>query len=74
MTHLKKWRVFAPLGLVLVGSGVSIVAWTAERRVAGVPFGDWFFWGTLGLALLNAGLAFFGESIKQRLLYELGRP
>lgn len=74
MTHLQKWRLFAPLGLVLVGCGVSVVAWTSERRIVGVPFWDWFVWGTTGLVLLNAGLVFFGESIKQRLLHELGRP
>lgn len=72
MTHLMKWRTFAPLGLTLVGFGVSVVSHTVERRVAGASFGDWFVWGTAGLILLNAGLALFGESIKHRVLFELG--
>ncbi len=73
MTNLQAWRIFAPLGLVLVGAGVSVVAWTAESRIMGVGFWTWFVWGTVGLALLNAGLAFFGESVKHRLLHELDR-
>lgn len=71
MTHLTKWRTFAPLGLTLVGFGVSVVSHTVERRISGAPFWDWFVWGTAGLILLNAGLTFFGESIKHRVLYDL---
>jgi uncharacterized membrane protein HdeD (DUF308 family) len=32
--------------------------------------GGWFWFGLIGLILLNAGLALFGEAVKHRALYE----
>lgn len=73
MNHKRRWQLYAPLGLALIGFGVSIVGYAVERRTLGVTLSDWFFWGTAGLIVLNAGVACFGEAVKHRVLLELGR-
>lgn len=65
--HFEKWNTFAPLGLLLIGLGVSLVGHANSRKAAGK---GWFVLGTLGLIVLNAGVAIFGESVKARALYE----
>ena len=66
-------KIFAPLGLALIGFGVSVTAHAAELRIAKAPFWTWFWRGTLGLVILNSGVAFFGEAVKRQVLDELGR-
>ena len=66
-------KIFAPLGLALIGFGVSVTAHAAELRVAKAPFWTWFWRGTVGLVILNSGVAFFGEAVKRQVLDELGR-
>jgi hypothetical protein len=73
VNHKRRWQLYAPLGLALIGFGVSIVGYAVERRTLGVALGDWFFWGTVGLITLNAGVACFGEAVKHRVLLELRR-
>ena len=63
----EKWNRFSPLGLLLIGLGLSIVSDAALSKGRGK---GWFFKGTLGLILTNAGIAIFGEAIKNRTLYE----
>lgn len=72
MDHLHKWRWFAPLGLALIGFGISVVGYAVELRTLSASAATWFAWGTAGLVLLNAGVACFGEAVKQRVLYDLG--
>ncbi len=63
-----KWLVFSPLGLTLVGLGLSLTLEAARLKSAGEL---WFWLGTLGLGVVNAGLAFFGDGLKSRVLLEL---
>jgi hypothetical protein len=63
-----KWLVFSPLGLTLVGFGLSLTLEAARLKTAGEP---WFWLGTIGLCVVNSGLAFFGDGIKSRVLLEL---
>ncbi|GAB4198841.1 MAG: hypothetical protein OHK0022_18590 [Roseiflexaceae bacterium] len=70
MSDKQRWLIFSPLGLVLVGLGVSVVGDAVARKSQGEP---WFVRGTLGLSLLNAGLSVFGDAVKARVLYELGQ-
>lgn len=63
----EKWNRFSPLGLLLIGLGLSIIGDAALSKGRGK---GWFIKGTLGLILTNAGIAIFGEAIKNRTLYE----
>lgn len=70
--HLRLWRFSAPAGLALIGFGVCVVGYAAQRRILDWPLLDRVFWETLGLVVLNSGVACFGEAVKHRALYELG--
>lgn len=68
MTHRMKWMLFSPLGLTVIGLGVSLTGEAIRAKGAGEP---WFWLGTLGLVVLNAGVAVFGDGVKSRVLMEL---
>ena len=63
-----KWLVFAPLGLSLIGFGLSVTLEANRLKTIGEP---WFALGTLGLVILNAGVAVFGDAVKCRAIIEL---
>ncbi len=67
MNHRTKWLSFAPLGLTLTGLGLTVALDASNRKARG---DGWFWQGTLGLVLFNAGLSVFGESVKARVRYE----
>lgn len=71
--HYEKWSEFAPLGLVLVGLGLAVTLQAAQARANKRGFLRWFIGGTLGLVIFNSGLAYFGEAVKERALYEAKR-
>lgn len=73
MDHKKRWLVLSPLGLALIGFGASVTLYAGELRVQDAGFWAWFSWGTLGLVILNSGVACFGEAVKHRVLLELRR-
>ncbi len=68
--HYQQWSDLMPRGMILIGAGASIVAWAATLRASGKPFWAWLFAGLLGLIVLNTGVAFFGDAVKHRALYE----
>lgn len=70
--HYRVWWQLAPLGLLLVGAGVSVPIDAGARKARGA--GGWILEGTAGLVALNAGLSLFGEAVKRRALYDLGSP
>lgn len=65
----RKWLLMAPLGLVLIGWGLSLFGEAAARKYAQADFWDWFLYGTLSLAVFNAGLSVFGEAVVCRSRY-----
>ena len=49
-----RWLSLVILGLLLNGTGLSLLAWAGHQKfVAG---GEWFWPGTLALVLCNAGI------------------
>jgi hypothetical protein len=68
MNHRMKWMLFSPLGLTIIGLGVSLTGEAIRAKSAGE---GWFWLGTLGLVVLNAGVAVFGDGVKSRGLMEL---
>jgi hypothetical protein len=73
MTSFQKWRLFAPLGLATIGLGASLLGHSVQIKTEGAATLTWFVWGTVSLAVLNAGIAIFGDAVKHRVLYELRR-
>jgi hypothetical protein len=62
-----KWLIMAPLGLLLLGSGLSMVGEAIIRKRDGKP---WFAFGTVALIVFNAGVSIFGDAVKHRVLLE----
>lgn len=71
MTHKTKWLLFAPLGLVTVGAGASMVHWAGSLKDRNVPTKQWLAAGTAALVVFNAGLSLFGQSVIERVLHEV---
>jgi len=68
--HHKKWKLLAPLGLVLIGLGVSLVGEAILLKGSEATFWSWFSMGTFSLVVLNAGICVFGDAVKHRGHYE----
>jgi hypothetical protein len=66
-----KWLTLAPTGLVLLGSGVSLIGEALHLKIAQAGFWEWFGWGTLALVVFNAGVVVFGEAVKCRVMHEM---
>ena len=71
--HLRTWKRYAPLGLLTVGFGASLLGESIIMKGTGAKSWKWFAVGTASLACLNAGLCFFGEAVKHRALHDLKR-
>jgi hypothetical protein len=69
--HYEKWDTLAPRGLALIGLGLSITGQAISVKSRGRGFLRWFLLGTLGLIVVNSGVALFGEAVKHRALYEM---
>jgi hypothetical protein len=71
MTHKKKWLLFAPAGLVVIGFGSCLVQWAASKKERGAPPGEWVVAGTLALSVFNAGISLFGRGVAESVLYQV---
>lgn len=58
--------VLAPVGLALVGAGLSVSIDAAVRRSGGAGARRWVGQGTVGLVVLNTGLSVFGDAVRRR--------
>lgn|GEM_PF-516208 len=63
-----QWAKKAPLGLLLVGLGLSITGHAINQKSLGKP---WFWWGTIGLIIVNSGISVVGDAIRHRTLMDL---
>ena len=71
MTHKKKWLLFAPSGLMVIGFGSCLVQWAAAKKERGESTTDWVVAGTVALCVLNAGVSLFGRGVAESVLYQV---
>lgn len=71
MTHKSKWLIFAPVGLLVIGAGASMVHWAGSLKDRKVPALQWLAAGTAALAVLNAGISLFGQGVVESVLHEV---
>ncbi|MDW8298864.1 MAG: hypothetical protein RML95_05965 [Anaerolineae bacterium] len=68
---LSAWWWMAPLGLTIIGFGLSLTGQAIIAKSKGKSFWHWFGLGTLGLTVLNSGVSIFGDAVKRRTLLAL---
>jgi len=56
--------------LILIGFGLSLFGQSVIYKSHGESLRKWFWWGTLSLVVVNAGVCVFGDAVKQRVIYE----
>lgn len=67
INHHKRWLIRAPLGLVLTGFGLALVAEAALLKYDGAPVMHWVLAGTAALVVFNSGLSIFGSAVIARI-------
>ncbi len=67
-TKIKTWLWQAPLGLVLVGAGLSMAIDAGTYKANGQP---WFWYGSFALVVFNTGLCVFGGAVIKRVKDEM---
>lgn len=66
--EIKSWFWQAPVGLILVGAGLSMAIDAGTNKANGQ---SWFWYGTLALVIFNSGLCVFGDAIVKRVKDEM---
>jgi len=66
----KQWLIKAPLSLILIGMGISMVVEAGFLKHSGADTWDWVLAGTGALIIFNAGVCVFGDAVKHRAHYE----
>ena len=72
--HKKRWLIFAPLGLVLIGAGLSMAIDAGFYRMKGATTINWVLYGTGALIVFNTGLSFFGRAIIEKIKHDQDNP
>lgn len=72
--HKKRWLIFAPLGLVFIGAGLSMAIDAGFYQMDGAATINWVLYGTAALIVFNAGLSFFGQAIIERIKHDQEKP
>ncbi|MEB3254952.1 MAG: hypothetical protein VKJ05_01060 [Synechococcaceae cyanobacterium] len=57
-----RWYVKAQLGVLLLPAGLCVFGEAVIRKAFQPERGPWFWYGTLGLILINAGVGLMVES------------
>lgn len=65
-----KWLVEVVGGLLLIGFGLSLFGQSVIYKSKGEAVRKWFWWGTVSLIVINAGICIFGDAVKNRIVYE----
>ncbi|MEL6823212.1 MAG: hypothetical protein AAFP70_15740 [Calditrichota bacterium] len=69
-SDFRKWLLLSPIGLCLTGLGFSMLGDAALAKSTAESFSEWFYYGTLSLVIINAGLCVFAEGVKYRIFFE----
>ncbi len=66
----QKWKWMAPLGLILIGAGLSLTGEGIIMKYENPDSWQWIGMGTLALVVFNSGIAIVSEAVKRSLWAE----
>ncbi|MEO0896600.1 MAG: hypothetical protein AAFY71_09395 [Bacteroidota bacterium] len=69
--YYKKWKWMAPLGLAMIGMGLSLTGEATIMKGQEAVWWSWVAMGTLGLVILNAGVSIFGSAVQRQMWKDL---
>jgi len=59
----RKWLICSVSGILIMGTGLSVLGEAAIAKAFEKGFMSWFLPGTAGLILIFAGLSVFGQGV-----------
>lgn len=69
-----RWLAQTVAGLLLIGFGLSLFGQAVIYKARAERLRKWFLWGTLSLAVFNAGVCVLVDAVKFRIVSELTKP
>jgi len=56
--HYQKWLLQMPVGFLLVGAGVIVIMYSANKRASD----EWLIWGLISATIMTTGLGILGNA------------
>jgi len=67
--HYQKWLIQMPLGFLLVGAGIIVIMYAANKRASE----EWLMWGIVAVCIVTAGLGILGNAYVHKVKSDLMR-
>jgi len=65
--HYQKWILQMPVGFLLVGAGIIVIMYSANKRASD----EWFIWGLISATIIMAGLGILGNAYIHKIKSDL---
>jgi hypothetical protein len=67
--HYHKWLLQMPVGFLLVGAGIIVIMYSANKRASD----EWLIWGLISATIITAGLGILGNAYIHKVKSDLIR-
>jgi len=67
--HYQKWLLQMPAGFFLVGAGILVIMYSANKRASD----EWLIWGLISITIFNTGLGLLGNAYVHKVKSDLIR-
>ena len=65
--HYQKWLLQMPVGFLLVGAGIIVIMYSANKRASD----EWLIWGLISAMIIMAGLGILGNAYIHKIKSDL---
>ena len=65
--HYQKWLLQMPVGFLLVGAGIIVIMYSANKRASD----EWLIWGLVSAMIIMAGLGILGNAYIHKIKSDL---
>jgi uncharacterized membrane protein HdeD (DUF308 family) len=67
--HYQKWLLQMPFGFLLVGAGILVIMYSANKRASD----EWLLWGIISASVITGGLGILGNAYIHKVKSDLMR-